>query len=250
MDCAYIYSLEDPRTGEIRYVGKAFNLKRRLSDHICNCRRGSSKNKSWVISLIEAGVRPVIKELEYLENVEPETWEEAERFWISTFRFYGFNLNNHDIGGVSGKRMSPESIEKRSAKLRGRNHSEEHKIRIGIRSKANMTPNAREHLSKIFKGRKTHTEEFKQKMSILKTGVARPDHVTAAREAGREKWKEATGRRTTRFCVHCDEVIKYNFLKDGSCVPDLHFFTDGIGYIYNKCKKQLLFGHASEASGN
>lgn len=238
MDSAYIYILEDPRTGEIRYVGKAFNLKQRLGDHIGNRYRGTCKNKSWIISLVKSGVAPVIRELEFLQNVEPETWEEAESFWIETLRFYGCKLNNMTTGGDSGKRMSPEAIQKRVAQMKGKNHTEEHKEKIRISCTVRMTPEEKSRLRTKLLGRKMHSEEFKQKMSLLKTGVARPDHVTNAREAGRERWKEETGRRTTRFCVLCNEVIKYNFLKDGTRVPDLHFFTEGIGYIHNKCKKK------------
>lgn len=34
MDKVYIYSLEDPETGEIRYVGKANNIKSRFYGHL------------------------------------------------------------------------------------------------------------------------------------------------------------------------------------------------------------------------
>lgn len=196
------------------------------------------------------GIKPKMEILEALVNPTQLEWDECEKFWVEILRFYGFKLKNMDSGGNTGKRLCAEMRLKISIRSSLFRHKESSKKLISKAAKSNMTPEAKAHLSKIFKGRKIHSEEFKNKMSVLKTGVARPEHVTVAREAGREKWKEETGRRTTRFCVHCNEVIKYNVLKDGSRVPDLHFFTEGVGYIHNKCKKFILSQNQSGFSKN
>ena len=240
MEIAYIYTLCDPRNGIPRYVGKTFDPARRLKDHIFeHTSWKSSKKISWIKHMRKFGIKPKMEILEVLINPTQEEWDECERQWVTFLKFYGFDLKNGDSGGNTGKRLSEEQKMKISARSSLYRHSESAKRKISKASKDRMTDDERLHLSVVLTGRKIHTEEFKKKMSDLKTGVARPEHVTLAREAGREKWKEETGRRTTRFCVHCGEVIKYNFLKDGSRVPDLHFFTENLGYIHNKCKKQI-----------
>lgn len=238
MDTAYIYTLSDPRTNEVRYVGKTFGLKQRYSDHVCTTSK-INKKTSWVLSLKKSGHLPIMEVIEKLENVESNAWESAEKFWIETLKFYGCRLVNGTSGGDSGKRMSAESIQKRVDATRGRKHTEEHKEKIRIACTLRMTPEEKARLSAKLKGRKTHTEEFKKMMSQLKTGVARGPYINIAREAGRDKWKLDNGIKPERRCVHCKGVIKYNFLKSGIQVPDLHFFTEGIGYIHNKCKKKL-----------
>lgn len=163
----------------------------------------------------------IIETVEY-ENGEDFKWKEREKFHIADHRAKGHPLLNMDKGGTGSISRSAET-----------------RAKIAKSCSAKMTPEARAHLSKINTGREIHTEEFKQKMSILKSGVAREAYVTVARQAGRENWKEENGIRTERRCVVCKGIIKYNVLKNGIRVPDLHFFMEGVGYIHNKCKKLL-----------
>ncbi len=44
----YIYTLSDPNTNEVRYVGKTINIKRRYKQHLYDKRQTSHKN-SWII---------------------------------------------------------------------------------------------------------------------------------------------------------------------------------------------------------
>ena len=63
-----IYSLEDPRDGEIFYVGRSVVPKRRLGEHITEARSGRMENRAlrrWLLQLDALGMRPVL-------NIEAE----------------------------------------------------------------------------------------------------------------------------------------------------------------------------------
>lgn len=90
-----IYGLIDPRTEELRYVGKTVNPARRMSDYR-NPLRGKSHNKNWLLNLKEADLEP---EMIIIEEVDRSVWKESEIFWIAYFRSIGCNLNNHREGG-------------------------------------------------------------------------------------------------------------------------------------------------------
>ncbi len=92
---AYIYILIDPRTGEVRYVGKAKNLHNRLYRHLYYSKRDTcSKCKAWIRSLANNGMVPIMQEIDQVED-----WVYWEQFYISYFRFIGSDLLNMTPGG-------------------------------------------------------------------------------------------------------------------------------------------------------
>lgn len=103
-----IYALVNPATRECRYIGKTRQgLKARLRRHMMDAARspGARKCTSWIASLVSAGLRPEILEIENCG----EQWEDAERFWISYLRMAGANLTNMREGGGGENRCSPKS---------------------------------------------------------------------------------------------------------------------------------------------
>lgn len=106
----YIYSLSDPRSGEICYVGKSTNPRTRLYQHVSDLRGGGKS--AWIQELRSLHLRPV---LDILEESIIEEWEQSERWWIAYLKFIGCPLLNLDRGGVGGrkrKKLSPERKEK------------------------------------------------------------------------------------------------------------------------------------------
>lgn len=80
-----IYGLVDPRCGNIRYVGRTKQrLSMRLSQHIGIARRRKFVNPrtSWILEIIESGLKPLITDL---ETVPDANEVEAEARWISRF---------------------------------------------------------------------------------------------------------------------------------------------------------------------
>jgi len=92
-----IYSLSDPFTGKIRYIGKCTNPSKRLKEHL---KEKSDTHKSrWIKSLIKLGQNPIIEELDVIPENEWEFWE---RYWISQIKAWGFSLTNATEGGEGG----------------------------------------------------------------------------------------------------------------------------------------------------
>ena len=62
----FIYALADPRTRDVRYVGKTSDLDARLNGHACEARRSpkATPRLTWLRALAKDGVRPEILVLE------------------------------------------------------------------------------------------------------------------------------------------------------------------------------------------
>lgn len=159
----YIYTLADPFTGLVRYVGKADDLRVRFNHHVSLKGKANTKKKCWVQSLLKKGVKPT---MEVVEIVDSSEWKYWEQFYISLFRSWGFNLLNHTDGGegLVGYKCSDSTKEKlRSANL-GKKQSEETKARRGL-------------YGNQWNVGKKRTEEVRKKFSQIQTGAKRPEAV-------------------------------------------------------------------------
>lgn len=90
-----IYTLKDPRSEEIRYVGftkrdPAVRMRYHLRD------TGTTYRHRWINSLLAVGVSPV---MQLVHRGDGPGWQEAERAWISFFRNFGCRLVNSTEGG-------------------------------------------------------------------------------------------------------------------------------------------------------
>lgn len=169
-----IYTLEDPITGKIRYIGKTKQtLNKRLDNHIYG--KSTSHKKSWIISLLKQNKFPIIEEL---ETVLEEEWRNSEIYWISQFKAWGFNLTNMTDGGDGveytkevrekirkshkGRKQSKETIEKKIKGLIGKKRTQEQKdnIKRGLQPYFNklkiegQSEKQKEHLKKLIESNK------------------------------------------------------------------------------------------------
>jgi len=116
-----IYCLIDEGSGSIFYIGATKQLlNRRLSTHISPCKINRDSDKAKIIrSILSRGEKPGIY---LLKECDENSWEEAERFYISYFRSLGCNLTNMSIGGhsSSGVKRTKEQRDAVSKKLKGR----------------------------------------------------------------------------------------------------------------------------------
>jgi hypothetical protein len=94
----FIYTLEDPRTKEIRYIGKSDNIEKRIKSHITRSKKKKTYLDCWIYSLLENGYKPKI---EILDEVNYDEWEYWEIYWIAQFKQWGFKLVNLTKGGKS-----------------------------------------------------------------------------------------------------------------------------------------------------
>lgn len=92
----YIYTLENPITGEIRYVGKTKNPKMRFHNHCNKLHNTNSHKRNWINSLRNLGLRPIMN---IIDEVEESEWHYWEKYWIQQLKNWGYNLTNHTSGG-------------------------------------------------------------------------------------------------------------------------------------------------------
>ncbi len=179
----FIYSLIDPRTNEVRYIGKSTNPEKRYKDH-CFYDRGNYKS-SWVKNLKSENLLP---RCEVLWLTSDDRGSELEKIFIKRGRELGWPLTNLTDGGegTAGHKKTPKTLEKmRQANLGkklseetkrkiglaglGRKHSEESKRKMSIaltsRPGGFWTPESAKRLAEFNRGRK-HTEEHKLKISL------------------------------------------------------------------------------------
>lgn len=96
MKTVYIYTLADPITQEIRYVGKTRNLLQRRHNHLNSCRDKNTYKRNWINKLREQGYLPI---MEVLDEVLESEWRYWEKFWILQIKSWGFKLVNFTDGG-------------------------------------------------------------------------------------------------------------------------------------------------------
>lgn len=111
---SYIYELVCPLKNVPRYVGKTDNLQRRLEEHIKKAKSGQTTHHCarWVNTLLVEGLAPIIRPIQELES--SISWQEAEKFWIATYREMGYPLTNLTAGGDGFSGLSEEGIARRA----------------------------------------------------------------------------------------------------------------------------------------
>jgi len=96
METTFIYGLVDPRTDEIRYIGKANDIRQRLKNHLNPARYRPTHKFNWIRKLRRLNMKPY---LIILDEVPINDWKFWEKFWIQLIKSWGFNLVNHTEGG-------------------------------------------------------------------------------------------------------------------------------------------------------
>jgi hypothetical protein len=147
-----IYALRDPRTRQVRYVGKAIDPRGRYRQHLSGAQlsRYRSKKNSWIKGVLADGLKP---KLEILQIVAGDRANAAEIAWIAYYRAAGVRLTNGTNGGDGGAITDPDARARISAGNRGKKISEETKRKVSLSLKARITPEERERLRSISNGK-------------------------------------------------------------------------------------------------
>jgi hypothetical protein len=184
-----IYGLVDPKTNEIRYIGKAVDLENRIRNHFKPSRLLAKTHKNnWLKLLINENKKPfvVVLEKELSENL----LNEFEIKWIKHYNKIGCKLTNATDGGDGGK-LNQEAIDKMKKtktlnKQQGfwlnKNLSKEHCKNISEGKKGYVvSSDTKEKLSKALKNKNTWSKGKKlsketiNKMVISRTGKPKND---------------------------------------------------------------------------
>jgi hypothetical protein len=153
-----IYTLKNPRTDEVRYVGFTSRTPdKRMRAHINDAVRCPNTYRArWILSLLSIGLWPV---MESVECGSGDGWADAEKKWIAALRASGARLTNTTDGGdgtlgrvMSAEqrqatkdywaRISPAERSKRLKAARSRPTSKERSESSGLRWAA-LSPDAR-----------------------------------------------------------------------------------------------------------
>ena len=172
-----IYTLSDPETKQVRYVGWTTNLKSRLKWHISDAktRAGKQHKRHWVKSLLNKNLKPL---MDTIETGIGDGWQEIEKRWIKHYRDDGCSLVNATAGGegVVGFIPSPEWRRKQSIARTGKPHP--------------LTPAGREKISLIQKTRLRGpvSEETRRKLATVWLGRRHSQEAIEKSSSARAEW--------------------------------------------------------------
>lgn len=164
----YIYTLSDPISGDIRYVGQTNNIKIRYKKHISNTKR-KTKVINWIKSLKNKNLKPIIEIIDIVDYNNRNFWEE---YWIWQMKVWGFNLMNLTYGGDHNGNHSEETKKKISNIQIGRKNNDEWKQniskgRIGMK----FSDEHRKNISKSIKSLSHNGQLLCNKKSIYQIDI-------------------------------------------------------------------------------
>jgi len=189
MSGVYIYGLCDPRSGELRYIGKSTNVEERVARHI---RKASARYlRRWIAGLLAVGLRPEVVVLDQVND----SWEAsiAEQFWIASMRLCGCRLTNLTYGGDgqrNGYKHTPEARLKQSIAEKGKPWSASHRANHAA---ALASPQTRAKMSASRKGKPPPRAAVEGAIKAL-TGKRRP------REIMEKAWAGSRAKKLRRLC--------------------------------------------------
>ena len=89
----YIYTLSDPRTDTVRYVGRSVNPESRFKAHLrVEYSNYRSQKEQWVAELSAVGLLPVMTIID--SSDDSVIIRQKEQYWINKYTAEGCNLLN------------------------------------------------------------------------------------------------------------------------------------------------------------
>lgn len=207
-----IYGLSDPRTGELRYVGKTtMTLRRRLNAHVGHCTPPTDARERWLAELLAAGLRP---ECFCIEEVEGDGREEEEHY-IASLRLAGCDLFNVN----KGARLPMSARAAISVRHSLRRHSPETRAKISAANARRETDWAQiERLRAMNIGRPL-SQEHRQALSRASKGKAKPaEHRAAIKAALTARYAELH-QRVRDVAARNPRLAWYLIAKLAECSP-------------------------------
>jgi hypothetical protein len=119
---AAIYALIDPRSHQLRYIGKALDTEQRDRNHVKQVRHSHSPKDEWLRELRAAGLR---HDMIVIEECAPSESAAREKYWIARALLRGAPLLNMKHGGQGRLNTSAETRKRISEANKGKGHGPE-----------------------------------------------------------------------------------------------------------------------------
>lgn len=189
-----IYSLIDPCSGEVRYIGWTTRPRSRLHVHLSNARRGETYYVSrWIARLLSEDKQPI---MQIIATGKGAGYAEAEQQWIARYRAWGCRLTNLTDGGdgAIGYRHSAKSKERMSSAKKGKPVSDASRRNLEKGWTTALSPEVRAKIGRAQRG-KVVSAETRAKLRTINLGKHHSDKTKAIiSEIGR-------GRRRSQYAI-------------------------------------------------
>lgn len=240
MKQVYIYALIDPRNNQIRYVGKANNPYERYKNHFNSARDKNTHKRNWINNVRKDGFRP---ELLIIDLVNINEWHFWEKFYISLYKSYGFDLLNYTEGGDGSTFGNKGSFKKGNIPYnKGMSISEETKRKI----RENYVPNDGSNVKVIqydldfnlIKKYKSISEAVKESNNYFNSGKISACCMFKRKQHRNYIWRYDDGKeiikekvtllrkKVIQYDKQMNKINEYNSIKDASY--KLNIFEAGI----------------------
>jgi len=184
----YIYTLSDPNTGEVRYIGCTVNPKKREYNH---GKEKQGKRYKWIESLAQKGQKPIFK---IIASCGPDQADTLEYDLIKKYREGGANLLNQISRGssrvlaVKNNRLAANKksrLESLSSAIKKKWSDPEYKLRVSAALKDAVNKESEiKRRSELQKSRWINNREFM---------------LAAARKPKSESYKKAQSESMKRY---------------------------------------------------
>ena len=243
----YIYSLSDPITNEIRYIGQTNDIKRRYNGHLSssinkNNKQYNTHKCSWIRKLLTNNLTPIISIVETVNTLEESNIR--ENFYIEKLTNEGAKLTNSycsDVTEFSIETRDKMSLAKKGKKLEeivGEEKAAELKIYYSKKTKENNpnksnNPLIKEKISvtlkEFFKDKNNHWAYGKE-MSEDMCNNLRKSHLNNPKNVGNRNKRTEEEKENLRNkilgtkiqrCKIIQQDLDGNFIKKWNSIREI-----------------------------
>jgi group I intron endonuclease len=203
-----IYGLADPRTDEIRYIGKSssglLRPKKHLSAYYLKRERTLHKTR-WIKTLLAVGVTPTIVVMK--ECIDEADLNQSEIRLIAEYRARGSHLTNITDGGCGALGMKHTKRTRSKIAKTLRKYTADPAVKREMSKRATglrLSDEARANISKAVSGRKLNRSIKQQISDTLRNKFASDAEKQRLSDVQRQIWSspESEARRVTNSRKH------------------------------------------------
>lgn len=242
----YIYTLSDPKTLEVRYIGQTNNINRRFNDHLSssvneNNYSYNTHKSNWIRKILMGGDKPIINIIDECETLEESNY--LEKYYIEKYTNDGYRLTNSHVSDVTEfsietrRKMSEAKLGKSLEEIHGVEKAKELKEKFikrvkeyNLRYKSKETKyKISETLKEYFSNPENHwaygkkmSDDHNEKLRLAK--INNPKNV-GNRKPRTEEVKEKIRKKILGTKIKRFKILQYdldmNFLKEWNSLREI-----------------------------